>query len=357
MNPPYPLLAALEAVGDFEADLAGGNVETEAVQGLHASEEGVLTVATGVDGGAGIVAADLQAGDIQAESSSDEAGGVGTGPAIVGLVAKVPLGPGGGELAKAGQGHGALVADDTALGVLVGSKVLLAAGGDDEADGLVAVEEAVDAAVRSNLVVGDALVVLIVNVLDDGEVLVLLSDVGLDKHHVAAIVVIGTSVALVGNLLESSTLLLIAAAELGVGGDTEARAAGRRRVVVAVVGGRLGLGSGRAGAGRLLGGNGNLDLLSGGRGGRLGGSRRGGGAGGGGLRRRRLLVHDELVASLERSVSVPVAVTTGVSRHAQSGGQKNGNGDLHDVGLNVESEMSKDGCRDPKEKKKECPRK
>lgn len=281
---------------DLETGLAGGEVEANAVEVLHAAEIGVLAGAAGVDGGAGSVTADLEAGDVETLGSGDEARGVGAGPLVVGRVAKVELEPGGGELADGGQGDLTGTAGAATLGVLVKGDDLLALAGEGELDSLVTAPEAVDATIGADLVEADTLLVLGVGVLEGGGVLVLISDAAVDDHHVAAVVVRSAGVALVGDLLDGGTLGLLAAAEFFVGSGAGVR-----------------LGGGR-GSGRGLDGRGSL-----------GGSSSLGGVLGDG---DRLVGDDKLTSDV--AVVVSVSVTAGVSRGTDGGSQdEDGRGDLH----------------------------
>lgn len=256
--------------------------------------------------------ADVHARDVQAVLGRDEARGIGTGPATVRVVAKVELNPGGGELTEAGDGDGATDGASAAtLSVLVEDDVLDTAGRELEVDGLVVAEEAVDATIGTDLVPASAgRVGAGVRELD--RVVVLVDNVGLDKHLVAAGLGSRAGVTLVGNLSDSSTLA-----------RTTAEATEDGKTVTDSVGSSV---------------DGTLDgVADGGSGSRLGRrrSRRRRSSSRRGLRRRsgrsRLLGHDKLGASLNRALGVQVSVAAGVSSDAE-GGSENDRSELHDVG-------------------------
>lgn len=256
--------------------------------------------------------ADVQARDRHARGSGDEARSISTRPATVGVVTEVKLGPCTGELTKASQGNAGSIADDTTLGVLIGDEVLGSASGDSELDSLIAVEEAVDATIGADLVVGNALLVLVGDIVDLGDVLVLLGNVALGEHHVAAIVARGTDIARVGDLGKSGTLNLAlgAATERGDGVDALARATSALSL-----------------DGLLLEDSGSC----GGSGSGSRSSRRSGS----GSRGSGLLGHDKVIASLERSVGILVGVTRGGSG-GDSGQEKGGSSsELHICGCRL----------------------
>lgn len=255
------------------------------------------------------MAADLHGRNVEAESGGDEAGGISTGPATVGLVGHVELEPGGGELAEAGQGDAANTASTATLGVGVDGDDAVAGGGEGELDGLVAGEETVDATIGTNLVPAGTLLGLRARVLKGDNVVVLGGDAGVDNHHVAAVVALDTDVALVGNLGESSTLGLLSTAEGG--GNTATRAG-------SLGGGR----GGRAGGDSVgVGSDGSH------------GSRSSSGRGGDDLGDGDGLVGDDKVTGEVVSDTVEVSMATGVGRHAEGGGQEDsGRGELHCCG-------------------------
>lgn len=289
--------------GDHDGLVARGAVEAQAIHSRSAGNEGVLAAATGVDGRAdallGASSANIEAWDLHAGSGGNEGRGVPTGPTAVGEVANITLDPGTGELADGGQRNAADAASAADLGVAVDGDGLLATSGQGELQGLVAVEEAVDTAIGSDLVPASALSVA-ASIVENHGVLVLADEVVLDGHDVASVLTASTNIALISNLGGGSTLAVAALAELGVGRNTGALAAR---------GGVLGRGSGR----RSRGGD-----RSGGRGGSVGG----------------LVGHDEVAAGLHGVVGALVNVAAGVGRDAEGGSQENrGGGELHDVGV------------------------
>lgn len=245
------------------------------------------------------MSADLHAGNVEAEGGRDQAGGISTGPFTVGVVTEVELEPSGGDLAKCSGGNLSRITSATTLAVGIESNALLATTGQLEGESLVADEKAVDAnTIGSNLVPAHTLLLLVGPVGESGEILVLVSNVGLDKHHVAAVVALDANISLVSDLGKSGAL--------GV-------ALAERNIVVISRAGILALGS--------L----NLNLgLSGRRGGCRSRSRCRD------RRRSRLLSNHELATSLHGAVGVSVSMAAGVGRHTEGGGQENsGCGELH----------------------------
>ena len=293
--------------GDLESGRAGRDVQTDTVRGLHAGEVGVGALTASLDSRAGAVAtADLQGGDGHASGSGNEAGGVSAAPVVVLAVAIVPLDPGVGVLADTGGRDAAGTTRGTALRIVVGSDDLAATGGEVEAQSLVVLPEAVEAATGANLVPDDTLLVLARVVLKGGGILVAAGAV--NQHVVAAVIAGDADVADVSNICQRGALGLAAAERLDAGraGSGAAGRAGSR--------GRLGLRGSRSRLGggglgrrrrrrRCAGRSGSLDLDL---------NRR---------RRSRLLGNDEVEALLERAVDVSVAVVAArVSSDAQRGG-------------------------------------
>lgn len=292
-------------MGD-KVSVASGDVETQTVESLHATEESVVTSTARVDDRAGTAVAESGTGNVESVFGSDKARNVTSSPALVGLVAEVNLQPCGSELSEGGQGESAaLVASACALSVLVGSDILSGTGLEGEGQNLVTSEETVDLVVPANLVPALAGGVATV-VVDFNGVVVLVGNALLDEHPVATKLVGSTNVTLVGDLAESGTLdrTLLATAERLV------------RVVAAATGagGSVGLGSRRRAG---LGGRRR-------RGRRCGALRR---RSSGRLRRRgrgrsRLLGHDKLsLASLKRAMGIAVGVARRVGGNANGGGQ------------------------------------
>lgn len=325
------LLAASVAEGDVQTDLAGGNVEADTILSLHTTEVSVGAGTTGVDGGALVVTADLHAQDVHAFSGGNEARSVGARPVIVDGTLEVELEPGIGELAPVGESNLADTARAAALSVVVSGKVLLLASTNVKLESLLSVEEAVDFIVAwANLVEAGTLHALASFVGEGGDVLVVLGNILVDNHHVAAVVVIGSDVALGENVGDGGALLVIV--DLGVA----LAAAERLGLAAALAGAGLGLLlAGLLGLGRLLGLLRLLRLL------RLllllglgCGSSLGGGRGSSGLgddrRSHGLHVHDEVAASLDGAVRVAVSVAAGASGRANGGAQESGgSGELH----------------------------
>lgn len=255
---------------------AGGQVAANTVQGLVARQVGVGAAAALVEGRAGgaVGGAGLEGAVGAANGAGDESRGVEAGPGAVGGVAKVKLEPGAEELADRGQRHGAGLAAHAALGVGVKDDVLRGAGGDGEGQGLVAGEEAVDAAVGADLVPDLALHggAGAVDGLDG--VGVLADNVGLDELDVGAVAV-AAGVAGVGDFGGGGALVLL---ELG------GRAAGKGLVGRdAAAGGARGRAGGRSG--RRGGRRGNRSSRRGRRAAAAGGGGLGDGGRGGGGRR------------------------------------------------------------------------
>jgi hypothetical protein len=201
--------------------------------------------------------------------------------------------------------------------VLVEGNDLGALGTDSEVQGNVLGEETVDLAQGTDLVPASTLLVLIVGVLEGGGVGVLVSDGGVDSHHVAAVVASNTSVTGSSNVLKSGTLGLLA--------TTERLEAGAGAVLLALVElgniGSPGTGGSGLGDGLLrLRGNGNRSL-------RNSGSRGGSSSDNVSLVDSDGLVGDDEVAL---GVSTLVSVAARVSRGTDGGGQENGGrGELH----------------------------
>lgn len=213
--------ARLLTDGDGKGDLsARGNVQTNTVSSLHTGKIGVGTGASSVNGGASTIEANLEGGNVEAAGGRDKARSIGTRPAVVGGVFEVDLEPGRGVLAIGGGGDlGADGAGAATLSVGVEGDSLGTRGGEGEGDGLVALPEAVDTTIRSDLVPADAGLVLGNRVGEGGSVVVQGSNALADGHDVAAVVIGSAGVASVGNLFGGSTLLGgAAAAELNVAG-------------------------------------------------------------------------------------------------------------------------------------------
>lgn len=284
---------------DGKGQGTGLDVAADTVRGLHAAEIGILSRSAGVDVRANTLAADAHAGNLQTELGRDKSRGVEAGPLVVGLVSKVGLDPGTGELAKRRQVNGATAAGAANLGVALDGNVGLATNGEVEVNGLVVLKEAVDATIGTNFVPADTGLRGAACVDKLHGVVVRGRSAGRNLHDVAAVIAGSASVAGVGNLSEGSALLVAVAEGLVAG----------------------------AGVGRGAGGSHGGD--------RDGGRGDGGGRGcrrrnGGGRRRSRLLGHDELAAN-NGTVSVAVSVVARVSRGAHGGGQDNGGGELHRV--------------------------
>lgn len=307
----YLVLAGVTDL-DVEGDLlAVLDVEANAVLSLHTLGVGVGAEATGENGRAGVVAADLAAGNVHVVSLGNERRAVGTGPATVAAVLEVELSPVTGELAvdsgwdllgsegadTLGVGGGD---DDLSLARLEGEDELLVAGD---------LEHAVEAVVGAHLVGADDLVGNIGNVGVEHAVVVLVGDLPGNGHHVGVpLAAVGiTSVASVHDLgVGDALVLLVLAAE----GD----------VLVGGVGLVLVLGSSLRGLGRLgSGGAGrNGD-------GRSGGSRKG--------EREVLLGLVELNGALVVGSAVKVGVARRHGRSAEDAGKDEDVGELHLVGL------------------------
>jgi hypothetical protein len=311
---------------DSEAGLAGVDVETNTILSLHASEVGVVTSATGVDGGALVVTADSETGDVQLLLGGDEARSVSSGPASVAGAAEVVLEPTTGPEIAFGGGNLAGSTGAATLGVLVEGNVLGALSRDGEGEGSVLLEETIDLAQRADLVPADAGLFGAVRVLEGYDVVVLGSDVGVDGHHVASVIAFDTNVTGGGDVLESGTLGLLA--------TTERLVAGAGAVLLALVGLASGRRGGRGtGGGLSLGDSGSLVLRSSGL--RDGGLRNSGGSGGSsGLDNLGSVLGDGdgLVGNDEIAlgVSTLVSVAAGVGRDTKGGSQDDGGGrELH----------------------------
>ncbi|KAI6776787.1 hypothetical protein HG530_000732 [Fusarium avenaceum] len=306
---------------DSEADLAGVDVETNAILSLHTTEVGVVTSATGVDGGALVDTADSETGDVELLTGGDEARSVSSGPAMVAGAAEVELEPSAGPEIIIGGGNFAGSASAATLGVLVEGNVLGALGRDGEAEGSPLLEETVDLAQRTDLVPADTGLLGVMGVLEGCDVVVLGSDVGVNGHHVAAVVALDAGVTGGGNILESGTLGLLA--------TTERLVARAGTVLLALVGlTRRRRGGRGTGGGLSLGDSGSLVLGSsrlrsnGGSGGSSGldnlGSVLGDGDG--------LVGNDEIALG----VSTLMSVAAGVGRDTKGGSQDDGGGrELH----------------------------
>jgi hypothetical protein len=308
-------LVARVAEGDFKTDLARGDVETNTILSLHTAEVGVLAGATGVDGGADAVAANVHTLDRHAFSGRDKARCVSTGPALVAVAIEVELKPSIGEFTPGGESDLTRTARATALGVIVGGEVLLLTRGDIELESLLAIEEAIDLAIfGSNLIEASALLGFVGFISEGGDVVVGVLDISIDHHEVAAVVVRSSDVALgedIGNGSSLVRLLIILTATEGLS-IAAARAGGWGCLLVAGLLLLLRLGGGRSGCGSSRSG-----LLT-----------------SGGSRRKRLLVHEEIVAGLNGAVGVPMSMTTGMSGRTEGSGQENGgSGELHREGL------------------------
>lgn len=293
-------------MGD-KVSVTSGDVETETVESLHATEESVVAGTARVDDRAGTVVAESGSGNVESVLGRDQARNITSSPALVGLVAEVHLEPCGSELSEAGQRESAaLVASASTLSVAVGSDVLSGTSLEVEGQSLVASEESVDTMVLANLVpaLADGVATVVVDL--DG-VVVLVGNAALDEHPVATKVVISTNVTLVGDLAESGTLdrTLGAAAERLV----------RAVATAAGAGSSVGLRSGRLAS---LGGRGRRGRRSGALRRRSSGRLRRRGR----RRRSRLLGHDKLsLASLKRAMGVAVGVARRVGRNANGGGE------------------------------------
>lgn len=262
------------------------------------------------------MATDTETGDVELLLSRDEARSVGTRPATVALTAEIKLEPGTGNETVDGGGNLLGRASTATLRVLVESNDLGALGTDSEVHGDVLGEETVDLAQRTDLVPAGTLLVLAVVVLESGGVGVLVGDVGVDGHHVAAVVTGNTSVAGSSNVLKSGTLGLLATAERLVAG------AGAVLLALVELGNVGGPGTGGPGLG-----DGLVSLGLRGNGSRSSGSLRNSGGGSGGSSDNVSLVDsDGLVGDDEVAlgVSTLVSVAAGVSRGTDGGSQENG---------------------------------
>lgn len=306
----------LAAVADLDVEgdlLAARDVEANTVLSLHTLGVGVGTKATGENGGAGVVAANLAAGNVHTGSLGNKRRAVGTRPATVAAVLKVELGPVTGKLAVRSDGN--LLGRESAdtLGVGGGDDELGLARLEGEDELLVGsdLEHAVEAVVGTHLVAANNLVGHVGNVGVVHAVVVLVGDALGDGHQVgvplAAVSV--ASVASVHDLSVGDALgVLVLAAEGNV------LVVGRR-----VVPGR----SSRRGLGRL--GNGGA-----------GGNGDGGGGGSGGRDGDGEVLFG--LVELEVALLVGGAVEVGVARRhgrgAEDAGKDEEAGDLHLVGLN-----------------------
>lgn len=303
-------IADLDVEGDL---LALVDVEANAVLSLHTLGVGVITEATGENGRAGAVTADLAAGNVHAGSLGNEGRAVGTRPATVAAVLEVELGPVTGILADGGGGN--LLGSESAdtLGVGGGDDNLALTRLEGENELLVGgdLEHAVEAVVGTHLVGANNLVGDVGNVGVDHAVVVLVGDTLGDGHQVgvplAAVGVAG--VASVHDLGVGDTLgVLVLAAE----GDV---LVGMSRVI-------LRLGDSRR---RALGG-----LRSDGTG-RNGDRGRGGGGLDGKSEVLLSLVELDLAGLVSGAVEVGVARRHG--RSAEDAGKDEKVGELHVVGL------------------------
>lgn len=323
------LVATAVADSDLKTNVAAvPDVETPAILVVHAGQEGIAAGATGIDDGALLaVTADLQTRDGTASVRRNEAGGVSSRPAAVSVVLEVELGPRAGDLTLTGDRNLARAARAATLGVVISSKVLGLSRAEAEVKRRVLGPEAIDSTIRTNLEPASTFLGLLVGVGKDGKVLVALGNVGVDEHHVASVVALGSNVTLVKDVgVRGGALLRWVGVVLGV---VDAVAEG-----LLLTGALAGLGLG--GGLRLL--NGGSDGLR---------SRLGLGSGllllglglGRGLGRDRsgLRVHDKVAASLHGAVGLLVAVSAGTSHNAEGGAQDDsGGGELHLVGVGLD---------------------